>query len=160
MPGAKILVIPQNRSTPRQETTAGRCHKTGTTLQRWKTEHDMKIDVRIIVGILSTRVLFNKTSFGWHISGPQQSCSFLRYGPGLQGQHVGVWSATTADTSWQKLMTHFLQIFNIPPPPLSALKCLNLHPAVQRRPSFLFPDWDTPIISKDQVSAHLGLWCS
>lgn len=81
----------------------------------------MKADVEVIVGKLShsAMVLFNKPFLWWHIVGPQQSCSFLQYGPGLQGQHVGVWSTAhhQQNTSWQKMMTHFLQIFTFLPLP-------------------------------------------
>lgn len=101
------------------KTTAGHCRTTGATFQRWKTEHDTKADVEVIVGILSHSaiVLFNKTFLRWHIVGPQQSCGLLQDGPQASGATCGslIHHPSTANTSWQKMMTHFLQIFTFLP---------------------------------------------
>ena len=95
----------------------------GATFQRWKTKHDMKADVEVIVGTLShsATVLFNKPFLWWHIVGPQQSCSFLQYGPRASGATCGslIHHPSSANTSCQKKksMTHFLQIFTFLPLP-------------------------------------------
>lgn len=113
----------------------------------------------------SVIALFNQTFQRWYIVGPQRDCSFLRYGPGLQGQHVGVWSATRQlqahpDKKWWPISFTSLHSSSSAGLANWISTLVDGVRGAQRRPSFLFTKWDTPIISKDQVSAHRVLWCS
>lgn len=69
----------------------------------------MQIDVEVIVGILSHSVivLLNELFLWWHTTEPQLPSAWPR-GPGATCGSL-IPHPSTASTSLQKMMTHFLQ---------------------------------------------------